>query len=55
MLVIDVAAPAIILNIPSALVSSSDTLVAGRDPVEMNTFAADEVECTIIPSFIVLS
>lgn len=46
MLVTDVAAPAIIVNIPSALVSSSDTLVAGRDPVEMNTVAADEVECT---------
>jgi hypothetical protein len=54
-LVTDVVAPAIIVNIPSALVSSSDTLVAGRDPVEMNTVAGDEVECTIFPSFIVLA
>jgi len=53
-LVTDVEAPVIMVYVPSALVSSSDTLVAGRDPVEMNTVEADEVECTIFPSLIAL-
>jgi len=54
-LVTEVADPAIIVNTPSALVSISDTLVAGRDPVEINSVAADEVEYKIFPSFIVLA
>jgi hypothetical protein len=54
-LVTPVAAPAAIVNTPSALVSSNNTLVEGRDRVETNTVAADEVECTILPSFIVLT
>ena len=43
------------MNIPSALVSSSDTLVEGRVPVETNTVAADEVECRILLLLTVLA
>jgi hypothetical protein len=54
-LVTVVAAPAAIVNIPSALVSSRNTLREGGDPVETYTVAVDEVECTILLSAIVLA
>ena len=55
MLVRAVAAPAAIVNAPSVLVSGTNRLVAGRDAVETNTFALDNVECTMLGSLIVLA
>lgn len=53
-LVTAVEVPAVTENIPSLLVSSSNTLPDGSDAVETNTVAVDEVECTILLLFIVL-
>ena len=55
MLVRAVAAPAAIVNAPSALVSGTNRLVEARDAVETNTFALDKVECMMLGSLIVLA
>jgi hypothetical protein len=53
-LVTTVVTPAVIVNVPSALVSSSNTPIEESDEVETNIVAVAEVEYTILVFVIVL-